>query len=138
MKQGTCRRQFNDYVSCLEKDRSDKSGAGISTGEAVQFMVAAAKAANTKLSLEIQQQQMKLGQKRAFKVKLIGEGVNDYSGPYHETFSDDMAEFLKIEAGNCCSLSALDPTPNNASSIGKNHAKNITLIGKCSAGCWCR
>lgn len=24
------------------------------------------------------------GQPRAFKVKLIGEGVNDYSGPYRE------------------------------------------------------
>jgi hypothetical protein len=58
--QGTCSRRFNDYVSCIEKDGSDKSGAGISMGESVQFMVAAAKAANTKLSLEIQQQQMKL------------------------------------------------------------------------------
>jgi hypothetical protein len=46
-----------------------------------------------------------------------------------EAFSDAMADFFKIEAGNRCSLSVLDPTPNNASSIGENRAKNITLIG---------
>jgi HECT-domain (ubiquitin-transferase)/SPRY domain len=60
------------------------------------------------------------GQKRAFKVKLIGEGVNDYSGPYREAFTDAMADLLKIETGNRCSLPVLDPTPNNASSIGEN------------------
>jgi hypothetical protein len=33
MKQGTCRKRFNDYVSCLEKDWSDKCGAGIAMGD---------------------------------------------------------------------------------------------------------
>jgi hypothetical protein len=33
MKQGTCRRRLNDYVSCLEKDWSDKCGAGIAMGD---------------------------------------------------------------------------------------------------------
>ena len=60
------------------------------------------------------------GQKRAFKVKLIGEGVNDYSGPYREAFTDAMADVLKIEPNACCSLAVLDPTPNNASSIGES------------------
>jgi hypothetical protein len=60
------------------------------------------------------------GQKRAFKVKLIGEGVNDYSGPYREAFTDAMADVLMVESDTRCSLAVLDPTPNNASSIGDN------------------
>lgn len=60
------------------------------------------------------------GQKRAFKVKLIGEGVNDYSGPYREAFTDAMADVLRLEPNSCCSLAVLDPTPNKASSIGEN------------------
>jgi HECT-domain (ubiquitin-transferase)/SPRY domain len=60
------------------------------------------------------------GQKRAFKVKLIGEGVNDYSGPYREAFTDAMADVLKIEDGSRCSLPVFDPTPNNASSMGES------------------
>jgi uncharacterized protein YbcI len=60
MKQGTCKRRFNNIVSCLEKDWSDKCGAGIATGEAARNAVAAAEAANTKLSLKMQKQQKKL------------------------------------------------------------------------------
>lgn len=60
------------------------------------------------------------GQKRAFKVKLIGEGVNDYSGPYREAFTDAMAEVNKKDADGHCPLGVLDPSPNNASSIGEN------------------
>lgn len=60
------------------------------------------------------------GQKRAFKVKLIGEGVNDYSGPYREAFTDAIGELLKADADGKGSLGVLDPTPNNASSISDN------------------
>jgi len=60
------------------------------------------------------------GQKRAFKVKLIGEGVNDYSGPYRETFTDALGEILDINENGTGSLGVLDPTPNNLSGIGEN------------------
>jgi HECT-domain (ubiquitin-transferase)/SPRY domain len=60
------------------------------------------------------------GQKRAFKVKLIGEGVNDYSGPYREAFTDAIAEVTKVDADGRCPLGVLDCTPNNASSLGEN------------------
>jgi len=60
------------------------------------------------------------GQKRAFKVKLIGEGVNDYSGPYREAFSDAFAEVLNVDNEGRGSLGVLDPTPNNSSDIGEN------------------
>ena len=36
------------------------------------------------------------GQKRAFKVKLVGEGVNDYSGPYREVFTDAIQEVTDL------------------------------------------
>lgn len=60
------------------------------------------------------------GQKRAFKVKLIGEGVNDYSGPYREVFTDAMAEVLKCDNRGNGSLGVLDPTPNNVAGVGEN------------------
>ena len=60
------------------------------------------------------------GQKRAFKVKLIGEGVNDYSGPYREVFTDAVSEILHVGQDGRGSLGVLDPTPNNASEIGEN------------------
>jgi hypothetical protein len=60
------------------------------------------------------------GQKRAFKVKFISEGVNDYSGPYREAFTDAMHEVLDIDSNGRGSLGVLDPTPNNASEIGDN------------------
>ena len=83
------------------------------------------------------------GQKRAFKVKLIGEGVNDYSGPYREAFTDAMADVLKIEPNSCCSLAVLDPTPNNASSIGENrelfmfslNGRNLTSLNAKTYSC---
>ena len=60
------------------------------------------------------------GQKRAFKVKLIGEGVNDYSGPYREAFTDTLNEVFKTDDKGRGALGILDPTPNNASEIGEN------------------
>jgi hypothetical protein len=52
------------------------------------------------------------GQKRAFKVKLVGEGVNDYSGPYREVFTDAMQEVTDS------SLGILEPTANNQADVG--------------------
>ena len=60
------------------------------------------------------------GQKRAFKVKLIGEGVNDYSGPYREAFTDAMREIVDLDQSGKGSLGVLDPSPNNASGTGDN------------------
>jgi hypothetical protein len=60
------------------------------------------------------------GQKRAFKVKLVGEGVNDYSGPYREAFTDAIAELTKSDPDGNGYLGVLDRTPNNSSSIGEN------------------
>jgi len=59
-------------------------------------------------------------QKRAFKVKLIGEGVNDYSKPYREAFTDTLNEVFKTDDKGRGALGILDPTPNNASEIGEN------------------
>jgi hypothetical protein len=58
------------------------------------------------------------GQKRAFKVKLIGEGVNDYSGPYREVFTDAFGEVLEYDHDGHGALGVLDPSPNNYSQVG--------------------
>jgi HECT-domain (ubiquitin-transferase)/SPRY domain len=60
------------------------------------------------------------GQKRAFKVKLVGEGVNDYSGPYREVFTDALREVLEAGENGYGVLGVLDPTPNKASQLGEN------------------
>lgn len=61
------------------------------------------------------------GQRRAFKVKLIGEGVNDYSGPYREAFTDAFSEVLNTDpTSNRGSMGVLDPTPNNGADLGEN------------------
>ena len=58
------------------------------------------------------------GQKRAFKVKLIGEGVNDYSGPYREVFTDAFREVVELKNGHSA-LGVLQPSPNNANQLGQ-------------------
>ena len=58
------------------------------------------------------------GQKRAFKVKLIGEGVNDYSGPYREVFTDAFREVVELRNGSSA-LGILEPSPNNANQLGE-------------------
>ena len=58
------------------------------------------------------------GQKRAFKVKLVGEGVNDYSGPYREVFTDAMSEVTDVDTEGMSSLGVLEPTPNNEAELG--------------------
>ena len=60
------------------------------------------------------------GQKRAFKVKLVGEGVNDYSGPYREAFTDAIAELGRCDSNGRGDLGVLDRTPNSSSEIGEN------------------
>lgn len=59
------------------------------------------------------------GQKRAFRVKLVGEGVNDYSGPYREVFTDAFAEIIKTDRDGLGVLGVLDATPNKAAEIGE-------------------
>jgi hypothetical protein len=60
------------------------------------------------------------GQRRAFKVKLIGEGVNDYSGPYREAFTDAISEIFNLDENGRGSLGVFDPTPNRFSDTGEN------------------
>merc|ERR1719362_1182539 len=60
------------------------------------------------------------GQKRAFKVKLVGEGVNDYSGPYREVFTDVTREIVNICKTGNTSLGILEPSPNNFNDVGDN------------------
>ena len=60
------------------------------------------------------------GQKRAFKVKFVGEGVNDYSGPYREVFAEAMNEVLKLDAKGNGVLAVLEPSPNTLSAIGED------------------
>mmetsp|Transcript_40145 Transcript_40145/g.94371 ORF Transcript_40145/g.94371 Transcript_40145/m.94371 type:complete len:1076 (-) Transcript_40145:319-3546(-) len=58
------------------------------------------------------------GQKRAFKVKLVGEGVNDYSGPYREVFTDITNEVQEVNSDGSSLLDLLVPSPNKISDIG--------------------
>jgi hypothetical protein len=66
------------------------------------------------------------GQKRGFKVKFIGEGVDDYGGPYRAVFEAIVDELM----GDCviaghgaserCLLPLLIPSPNRCQSVGFN------------------
>ena len=51
--------------------------------------------------------------------KLIGEGVNDYSGPYREVFADAFREAVEL-LGICV------PSPNN--SIGVVDHRNLYIF----------
>ena len=62
------------------------------------------------------------GQKRAFKVKLIGEGVNDYSGPYREVFTDAIREVTLTDESMVGILGVLEPSPNRAADIGEDRS----------------
>lgn len=59
------------------------------------------------------------GQKRAFKVKLVGEGVNDYSGPYREVFTDAIQEVTRVDDVGNSSLGVLESSPNNSAEVGE-------------------
>lgn len=62
------------------------------------------------------------GQRRAFKVKLVGEGVNDYSGPYREAFTGAISETLVADEQGNGLLGVLDCTPNNTLGIGSERS----------------
>lgn len=70
------------------------------------------------------------GQKRAFKVKLVGEGVNDYSGPYREVFTDAISEVLEVFDGNKETLGVLEPSPNNVAGVGEE--RSLYVFGNTS------
>ena len=52
------------------------------------------------------------GQKRAFKVKFVGEGVNDYGGPYRAVFEQIVDELQSEIAGDECVLPFFLPSAN--------------------------
>jgi hypothetical protein len=69
------------------------------------------------------------GQKRAFKVKFMGEGVNDYGGPYRAVFEGVVDE---LQADNAvagrkisekCILPLFVPCPNRSATVGPNQDK---------------
>eukprot|EP01041_Mallomonas_annulata_P001744 gene1744-3367_t len=68
------------------------------------------------------------GQKRAFKVKFTGEGVNDYGGPYR---ADELqADNAVVTSSNGrpwerCLLPLLYPCPNRVNGVGANQDKFI-------------
>jgi len=62
-------------------------------------------------------------QARAFKVKFVGEGVNDYGGPYRAVLEQALDElqydmYNEASKSRSCLLSFLVPTPNRAYSTG--------------------
>lgn len=66
------------------------------------------------------------GQKRAFKVKLVGEGVNDYSGPYREVFTDAIREVHETGTAMTGLLGILDPSPNKDVGVGED--RNLSVF----------
>jgi len=58
--------------------------------------------------------------KRAFRVKLIGEGVDDNGGPYREVFIQTCNELQQLDI-----LPFLIPSPNQRSKFGNNQEKYI-------------
>ena len=74
------------------------------------------------------------GQKRAFKVKFYGEGVNDYGGPYRAVFEQVVDELQSDSAVNRgpgskpsekCLLPLLSPCPNRIAGVGSNQDKLV-------------
>jgi hypothetical protein len=71
------------------------------------------------------------GQKRAFKVKFLGEGVNDYGGPYRAVFEqivDELQTYASVggrKISETCLLPLLIPCANRASSLGANQDKYV-------------
>lgn len=67
------------------------------------------------------------GQKRAFKVKFLGEGVNDYGGPYRAVFEQVVDELqmdnIELTKGEQGLLPLLVPCPNRRSGTGSNQDK---------------
>jgi hypothetical protein len=74
------------------------------------------------------------GQKRAFKVKFVGEGVNDYGGPYRAVFEQVVDELCcdSLAVGGTrpvdrCLLPLLIPSINRVSSAGSNQDKFLLM-----------
>uniref|UniRef100_M4BN19 HECT-type E3 ubiquitin transferase n=1 Tax=Hyaloperonospora arabidopsidis (strain Emoy2) TaxID=559515 RepID=M4BN19_HYAAE len=67
------------------------------------------------------------GQRRAFKVKFLGEGVNDYGGPYRAVFEQIVDELqmdnVELSKGEQGLLPLLIPCPNRRSATGSNQDK---------------
>lgn len=68
------------------------------------------------------------GQKRAFKVKFLGEGVNDYGGPYRAVFEQIVDEVqcdtvVGQKKSDRCLLPLLVPCANRSSGVGSNQDK---------------
>ncbi|UIZ29691.1 hypothetical protein KXD40_002911 [Peronospora effusa] len=67
------------------------------------------------------------GQRRAFKVKFLGEGVNDYGGPYRAVFEQIVDELqmdnVELAQGEQGLLPLLIPCPNRRSATGSNQDK---------------
>ncbi|CAI5731161.1 unnamed protein product [Hyaloperonospora brassicae] len=67
------------------------------------------------------------GQRRAFKVKFLGEGVNDYGGPYRAVFEQIVDELqmdnVELSKGEQGLLPLLIPCPNRRSTTGSNQDK---------------
>ncbi len=77
------------------------------------------------------------GQRRAFKVKFLGEGVDDYGGPYRAVFEQVVDELqkddLSLKPGqhveNGCLLPLLVPTPNRVAKVGLEQGKFLLAPG---------
>ena len=71
------------------------------------------------------------GQKRAFKVKFMGEGVNDYGGPYRAVFEsiiDELQSDTSLTGRKIidrCLLPLLVPCPNRSAAVYVNQDKYI-------------
>nr|CCA19532.1 HECT E3 ubiquitin ligase putative [Albugo laibachii Nc14] len=67
------------------------------------------------------------GQRRAFKVKFLGEGVNDYGGPYRAVFEQVVDELqldnVELSKGEQGLLPLLIPCPNRRTGTGSNQDK---------------
>ncbi len=81
------------------------------------------------------------GQRRAFKVKFLGEGVDDYGGPYRAVFEqvadelqkDDLALKPGQRVENGCLLPLLVPSPNRVAMVGREQGKFLLAPGPVGA-----
>lgn len=78
------------------------------------------------------------GQRRAFKVKFMGEGVNDYGGPYRAVF-EQVVDELQADAAlvgrkpsERALLPLLMPSANRSSGAGANQDKFVLSTAPCS------
>lgn len=80
------------------------------------------------------------GQRRAFKVKFIGEGVNDYGGPYRALFEQVVDELQcdTVTTGGRkpiekCLLPLLIPSPNKVAEVGVHQDKFVLSTSPATA-----